>query len=225
MPLRRPTRSVPEAVLRRSQVPRGRFTVHQQVSLSHKQTSVASRPCLPHTLSLSRLSLPATFQSASKFINLHSGPRAADPLEIPLLHSLKRFLLSLPPPHILVIPEKACFTFSKSKTPLQNSLVQFFYLQHFVSPAGSSAICDSVSLSQNRMQESLALFYTTIHSPWFLNTSIILFLNKTDILDDKIQTSDLRKYFPDFSGELLFIMTVSVDLIRFEPSSVMMTSH
>lgn len=53
----------------------------------------------------------------------------------------------------------------------------------------------------NRMQESLALFYTTIHSPWFLNTSIILFLNKTDILADKIQTSDLQKYFPSFTGK------------------------
>lgn len=52
------------------------------------------------------------------------------------------------------------------------------------------------------MHESLALFYTTIHSPWFLNTSTILFLNKTDILADKIQTSDLQKYFPSFTGEL-----------------------
>ncbi|XP_077462759.1 guanine nucleotide-binding protein subunit alpha-14-like isoform X2 [Stigmatopora argus] len=52
----------------------------------------------------------------------------------------------------------------------------------------------------NRMEESLALFYTTIHSPWFHSTSIILFLNKTDILADKIQTSDLKKYFPGFMG-------------------------
>ncbi|XP_042273160.1 guanine nucleotide-binding protein subunit alpha-11-like [Thunnus albacares] len=53
----------------------------------------------------------------------------------------------------------------------------------------------------NRMEESLALFYTTIHSPWFLNTSIILFLNKTDILADKVKTSDLQKYFPSFTGK------------------------
>ncbi|XP_070765107.1 guanine nucleotide-binding protein subunit alpha-14-like [Enoplosus armatus] len=53
----------------------------------------------------------------------------------------------------------------------------------------------------NRMHESLALFYTTIHSPWFLSTSIILFLNKTDILADKVQTSDLQKYFPSFTGK------------------------
>ncbi|XP_030582623.1 guanine nucleotide-binding protein subunit alpha-11-like [Archocentrus centrarchus] len=53
----------------------------------------------------------------------------------------------------------------------------------------------------NRMQESLALFYTTIHSQWFHSTSIILFLNKTDILADKIKTSDLQKYFPNFIGK------------------------
>ncbi|KAF6721415.1 Guanine nucleotide-binding protein subunit alpha-15 [Oryzias melastigma] len=52
----------------------------------------------------------------------------------------------------------------------------------------------------NRMRESLALFYTTIHSPWFNNTSIILFLNKTDILADKIRSSDLKQYFPSFAG-------------------------
>ncbi|XP_026160838.1 guanine nucleotide-binding protein subunit alpha-11-like [Mastacembelus armatus] len=55
--------------------------------------------------------------------------------------------------------------------------------------------------SINRMHESLALFYTTIHSPWFFNTSIILFLNKTDILADKIQTSDLQKCFPNYTGK------------------------
>ncbi|KAK5608818.1 hypothetical protein CRENBAI_019845 [Crenichthys baileyi] len=53
----------------------------------------------------------------------------------------------------------------------------------------------------NRMHESLALFYTTIHSAWFHNTSIILFLNKTDILEDKIRTSDLNKYFTGFTGD------------------------
>ncbi|XP_051551498.1 guanine nucleotide-binding protein subunit alpha-11-like isoform X2 [Myxocyprinus asiaticus] len=54
---------------------------------------------------------------------------------------------------------------------------------------------------ENRMKESLSLFYTTIHSPWFTNSSIILFLNKMDILAEKIQTSDLLTYFPNFPGE------------------------
>ncbi|CAB1324374.1 unnamed protein product [Coregonus sp. 'balchen'] len=61
-------------------------------------------------------------------------------------------------------------------------------------------VLEEKETDQKRMDESLALFYTTIHSPWFLNTSIILFLNKTDILADKIQASDLQKYFPGFTG-------------------------
>ncbi|XP_063057008.1 guanine nucleotide-binding protein subunit alpha-11-like [Engraulis encrasicolus] len=52
----------------------------------------------------------------------------------------------------------------------------------------------------NRMEESMTLFYTTIHSPWFISSSIILFLNKKDILAEKIQTSDLQTYFPKFTG-------------------------
>ncbi|XP_064186434.1 guanine nucleotide-binding protein subunit alpha-11-like [Anguilla rostrata] len=55
--------------------------------------------------------------------------------------------------------------------------------------------------TENRMRESLALFSTTIHSRWFEHTSVILFLNKTDILEDKIKTSDLQNYFPDFTGK------------------------
>uniref|UniRef100_A0A8C1K3K3 Guanine nucleotide binding protein (G protein), alpha 15 (Gq class), tandem duplicate 3 n=1 Tax=Cyprinus carpio TaxID=7962 RepID=A0A8C1K3K3_CYPCA len=53
----------------------------------------------------------------------------------------------------------------------------------------------------NRMEESLSLFYTTIHSTWFANSSIILFLNKKDILAEKIQFSDLKTYFPEFNGK------------------------
>ncbi|XP_062869166.1 guanine nucleotide-binding protein subunit alpha-11-like [Trichomycterus rosablanca] len=53
---------------------------------------------------------------------------------------------------------------------------------------------------ENRMEESLTLFYTTIHSSWFVNASIILFLNKMDILAEKIKTSDLQNYFTNFQG-------------------------
>ncbi|XP_039551033.1 guanine nucleotide-binding protein subunit alpha-14-like [Pimephales promelas] len=53
----------------------------------------------------------------------------------------------------------------------------------------------------NRMQESLSLFYTTIHSKWFANSFVILFLNKKDILAEKIQFSDLKTYFPEFEGK------------------------
>ncbi|KPP58528.1 hypothetical protein Z043_123637, partial [Scleropages formosus] len=55
--------------------------------------------------------------------------------------------------------------------------------------------------TDNRMEESMALFYTTIHSPWFVRASVILFLNKKDILAEKIQTSHLHTYFPSFTGK------------------------
>lgn len=54
---------------------------------------------------------------------------------------------------------------------------------------------------QNRMKESLALFGTILELPWFKSTSVILFLNKTDVLEEKISTSHLATYFPSFQGE------------------------
>ncbi|XP_037680056.1 guanine nucleotide-binding protein subunit alpha-15 [Choloepus didactylus] len=53
---------------------------------------------------------------------------------------------------------------------------------------------------ENRMKESLALFGTILELPWFKSTSVILFLNKTDILEEKIRTSHLATYFPSFQG-------------------------
>jgi len=56
------------------------------------------------------------------------------------------------------------------------------------------------SENENRMEESKALFKTIITYPWFQQSSIILFLNKTDLLEEKIQKSDLANYFPEFTG-------------------------
>ncbi|NP_001003753.1 guanine nucleotide-binding protein subunit alpha-14 [Danio rerio] len=56
------------------------------------------------------------------------------------------------------------------------------------------------SANENRMEESKALFKTIISYPWFQDSSVILFLNKTDILKDKILKSDLAKYYPQFTG-------------------------
>uniref|UniRef100_A0A8C4SW68 Guanine nucleotide binding protein (G protein), alpha 15 (Gq class), tandem duplicate 4 n=1 Tax=Erpetoichthys calabaricus TaxID=27687 RepID=A0A8C4SW68_ERPCA len=57
---------------------------------------------------------------------------------------------------------------------------------------------------ENRMKESLALFYSVIHSTWFIRASIILFLNKEDILQEKIHTSHLCSYFPNFKGNYVY---------------------
>ncbi|XP_059192641.1 guanine nucleotide-binding protein subunit alpha-14-like [Centropristis striata] len=58
------------------------------------------------------------------------------------------------------------------------------------------AECDN----ENRMEESKALFKTIITYPWFQRSSVILFLNKTDILKEKILHSHVATYFPEFTG-------------------------
>ncbi|CAB1324373.1 unnamed protein product [Coregonus sp. 'balchen'] len=71
----------------------------------------------------------------------------------------------------------------------------------------------------NRMEESKALFRTIITYPWFQNSSVILFLNKKDLLEEKIIYSHLVDYFPEFDGPQRdaqagreFILKMFVDL-------------
>ncbi|KAM4739709.1 guanine nucleotide-binding protein subunit alpha-11-like isoform 2-T2 [Anableps anableps] len=73
--------------------------------------------------------------------------------------------------------------------------------------------------NENRMEESKALFRTIITYPWFQNSSVILFLNKKDLLEEKIMYSHLVDYFPEFDGPQRdaqagreFILKMFVDL-------------
>ncbi|XP_076613841.1 guanine nucleotide-binding protein subunit alpha-14-like [Chaetodon auriga] len=52
----------------------------------------------------------------------------------------------------------------------------------------------------NRLSESLALFKTILSYQWFHESSTILFLNKTDLLEEKITQSHLAAYFPAYTG-------------------------
>lgn len=55
---------------------------------------------------------------------------------------------------------------------------------------------------QNRMQESLKLFDSICNNKWFTDTSIILFLNKKDLFEEKIKKSALTICFPEYTGKL-----------------------
>lgn len=52
----------------------------------------------------------------------------------------------------------------------------------------------------NRMIESMKLFDSICNSKWFVNTSIILFLNKKDLFQEKITKSPLTVCFPEYTG-------------------------
>lgn len=53
---------------------------------------------------------------------------------------------------------------------------------------------------QNRMKESMKLFESVCNNKWFLQTAIMLFLNKKDLFIEKIKKSSLRLCFPEYNG-------------------------
>ena len=50
------------------------------------------------------------------------------------------------------------------------------------------------------MQESLKLFDSICNNKWFGDTSIILFLNKKDLFEEKILRSSLTICFAEYAG-------------------------
>ncbi|KAI2659072.1 Guanine nucleotide-binding protein G(i) subunit alpha-2 [Labeo rohita] len=53
----------------------------------------------------------------------------------------------------------------------------------------------------NRMHESMKLFDSICNNKWFTETSIILFLNKKDLFEQKITRSPLSICFPEYAGD------------------------
>ena len=54
--------------------------------------------------------------------------------------------------------------------------------------------------TQNRLREALDLFRSIWNNRWLRTISVILFLNKQDLLEEKIKSgkSKLEEYFPEF---------------------------
>jgi GTPase SAR1 family protein len=58
--------------------------------------------------------------------------------------------------------------------------------------------------SQNRMHEALSLFSEICNSRFFAETAMILFLNKRDLFQEKIQTTSLKICFPEYNREYYY---------------------
>ena len=52
------------------------------------------------------------------------------------------------------------------------------------------------------MKESVALFGVILSSDYFYNASIILFLNKMDLLPERLASKPLRYTYPDYQGKI-----------------------
>ncbi|XP_010226772.1 PREDICTED: guanine nucleotide-binding protein G(t) subunit alpha-2-like [Tinamus guttatus] len=63
---------------------------------------------------------------------------------------------------------------------------------------------DACVCLQNRMHESLHLFNSICNHKFFAATSIILFLNKKDLFEEKIKKVHLSICFPDYDGPNTF---------------------
>ncbi|KAJ7416744.1 Guanine nucleotide-binding protein G(o) subunit alpha [Pitangus sulphuratus] len=68
----------------------------------------------------------------------------------------------------------------------------------------------------NRMHESLKLFDSICNNKWFTDTSIILFLNKKDIFEEKIKKSPLAICFPEYTGPNAFTEAVAYIQTQYE---------
>ncbi|CAK5090566.1 unnamed protein product [Meloidogyne enterolobii] len=64
----------------------------------------------------------------------------------------------------------------------------------------------------NRLIESLHLFKSICMAKWFINTGIILFLNKTDLFEQKIAgKKSIKQLFPSYTGCKLKILNSRLD--------------
>ncbi|PKU30431.1 guanine nucleotide-binding protein g subunit alpha [Limosa lapponica baueri] len=75
------------------------------------------------------------------------------------------------------------------------------WLRNITPPAGLSERRSELNHhKRNRMHESLMLFDSICNNKFFIDTSIILFLNKKDLFAEKIKKSPLTICFPEYTG-------------------------
>jgi len=68
----------------------------------------------------------------------------------------------------------------------------------------------------NRMHESMKLFDSICNNKWFTETSIILFLNKKDLFEEKIARSSLKICFPEYPGQDTYEEAAAYIQLQFE---------
>ncbi|GAB5365534.1 hypothetical protein AAMO2058_001066400 [Amorphochlora amoebiformis] len=82
--------------------------------------------------------------------------------------------------------------------------ISFFDDVHAILFVASLSEYDQMLLEDNktnRMRESVGLFAGIINLPYFVDTSVLLFLNKDDIFKKKIHKSPLENHFPEYEND------------------------
>ena len=68
----------------------------------------------------------------------------------------------------------------------------------------------------NALKDSIKIFECICNVKWFAHTALILFLNKEDLLEKKLQIVPLNKYFPEFQDENNFEKAKDFILKKFQ---------
>lgn len=63
------------------------------------------------------------------------------------------------------------------------------------------------------MHESMKLFDSICNNKWFTDTSIILFLNKKDLFEEKIKRSPLTICYPEYTGKGSWTTVLEVQIL------------
>ena len=68
-------------------------------------------------------------------------------------------------------------------------------------PLQCVSLIDRVCMYSNRIDEASTLWDSVSNSRWFAQSSLVLFLNKTDLFRDKLKVSPLAHYMPQYQGD------------------------
>jgi len=71
-----------------------------------------------------------------------------------------------------------------------------------VAPFYNVVKCFILTPLQSQLEEALVLFEEISNLPIFKQAALVLFLNKVDLLQEKLQNgmSPIRRYYPDYTG-------------------------
>uniref|UniRef100_A0A0M3ICH2 Guanine nucleotide-binding protein G(O) subunit alpha n=1 Tax=Ascaris lumbricoides TaxID=6252 RepID=A0A0M3ICH2_ASCLU len=89
-----------------------------------------------------------------------------------------------------------------NSSELENTVLRPSKLERLLSTMTRRIFVPTQQFLENRMIQSQQIFKTIVQSDYFKNASIVLFLNKFDIFQEKIKYTSLKKCWPEYNGSL-----------------------
>lgn len=101
----------------------------------------------------------------------------------------------------------------------RNKWIHCFESVHAILFTASLSCYDQMLFEENElnaMHEALELFTVVVNSRYFKKTSVIIFLNKSDLFAEKIKKKPLTICFPEYDGENSFDSAIEYIRLKFK---------